>query len=72
MEGKEKQRLLKYVNSKLSECLGISISRDNTHKRDTFSIEINFIKCSIKDIVKSIFDINTSENIISYMFPILL
>ena len=28
----------------------------------------NFIKYSIKDIVKSIFDIETSENIFSYIF----
>lgn len=72
LEGKEKNRLMKYVNSKLSECLGVSITSDN-QKRSTsrYCIEINFIKCSIKDIVKSIFDIGTSENIFSYIFPVL-
>ena len=71
LEGKEKQRLLKYVNCKLSECLGVSISREHNKNTSNYCIEINFIKCSIKDIVKSIFDVHMSESILSYMFPIL-
>lgn len=71
LEGKDKQSLLKYVNSKLSECLGISISRDGTkYKKETYTINVNFINFSVKDIVKSIFNMETSENIFSYIFTV--